>query len=483
MTQTFTANPDVTPPVPAPGRGGLERGARLGPYELLVPIASGGMGHVWSAVRLGEFGFRRLVAIKVMREEIAAVPEFRRMFLDEARLASRVLHTNVIEVLDLGEVDSITYQVMAFVDGDSLAHLVESGRARGRFVPPEIAARVVCDALRGLHAAHSLADEACPLGFVHRDVSPHNILVGLDGTAKITDFGIAKATGAWERHLGTKGKPAYMAPEQRRGEDVDRRADIFAAGVVLWELLAGTRMVIGVDEVGRFSCMHPQRMRPGAHEQLGDIAMRALMFSPDARFPTAEVMADAIEHAAHDTGLVLSAKAVAAWTSELARDRILGKKRDSEEQLARSQLGLTQVIPQPVAPAPTATPRRARASWILALAAAAVTALGGSVTFAWHAARSATSRAPTVSSNIVLPAEVPEPDVTERPDDVVGAAVPLSVPVALSSTPGVGGTTKPPPRAARPTPATAPPAATARTTAPTATPEKQYPKFDNPYAR
>jgi len=155
------------------------------------------MGHVWSAVRLGDFGFRRTAAIKVMREELAANPGFRRMFLDEARLASRISHSNVVEVLDLGEGEGgVLFQAMALVEGDSLARLEQSARDRGARISPAVAARIASDVLRGLHAAHELRSESGELlEFVHRDVSPHNILVGLDGVAKITDFGVEYTAG------------------------------------------------------------------------------------------------------------------------------------------------------------------------------------------------------------------------------------------------------------------------------------------------
>jgi len=306
------------------------------------------MGHVWAAVRIGDFGFRRMVAVKMMREELAEDASFRTMFLDEARLASRILNSHVVEVLDLGEAEGTIYQAMAFVDGDSLARLLLHAKEKGLPpMAPPIIARIISETLRGLHAAHELRSEKGePLEFVHRDVSPHNILVGLDGVAKITDFGIAKAVNNSSLDgvaSGAKGKLAYMAPEQLRGEIVDRRADLFAVGVILWELLTGERMSNpGVSALAGDAIKHPNDVRAEAHRGLGDIAMRALKLARDDRYATAEEMADAVERTAHASNLVLSSKSVAAWVDELARDRILQRKHDAEEQLARSRIFSTR---------------------------------------------------------------------------------------------------------------------------------------------
>ena len=343
----------VNLPIAAPSDGGaapvdkpdaLQPGSRLGAYELLTPLASGGMGHVWSAVRLGDFGFRRTAAIKVMREELAVDPGFRRMFLDEARLASRISHTNVVEVLDLGEGEGgVLFQAMALVDGDSLTRLEQRSQERGQQPSAAVAARITSDVLHGLHAAHELrADDGRLLEFVHRDVSPHNILVGLDGVAKITDFGVAKAAGATAKasRTGPQGKLAYMAPEQARGEEVDRRADIYAVGVVLWELLTGARLLReATGAAADRQVFHPCDVRPDAHPGLADVALRALGTRRDERFATAEEMADAVERAAYESGIVLSQRAVAAWVSELAGDHIKKKRLDTEAQLARTHAG------------------------------------------------------------------------------------------------------------------------------------------------
>lgn len=397
----------------------FERGSRLGPYELLVPIASGGMGHVWAAVRIGDFGFRRMVAVKMMREELAEDASFRTMFLDEARLASRILNSHVVEVLDLGEDSGTIYQAMAFVDGDSLARLLTHAKEKGQ--PPmaaPIVARIVSETLRGLHAAHELRGEnGEALEFVHRDVSPHNILVGLDGVAKITDFGIAKAVNGSKLDgvaSGAKGKIAYMAPEQLRGEVVDRRADLFAVGVVLWELLTGERMSNpGVSVLTGEPIKHPSDVRAGAHRGLGDVALRALRLAREERYRSAEEMADAVERTAHASNLVLSSRSVAAWVSELARDRILQRKHDAEEQLARSKI-FSGAPPIPTITAHTVFGKKER---IAVGGVVVVLALG---LLGWFALRSSGSavdaeKAPPLASVSVAPPTASSAPVSEPP--------------------------------------------------------------------
>jgi eukaryotic-like serine/threonine-protein kinase len=172
-------------------------GAHLGRYELLLPVAYGGMARVWAARMLGQRGFSKLVAIKTILPHLAHSAEFERMFLDEARIAAGVHHPNVTEIYELGEEGNVLYLAMEWVNGESLVHVVRglNGKTTAP-VEPRIAARIAADACAGLHAAHELQDEqGHPLNVVHRDVSPHNILVSMDGTVKVTDFGVAKALG------------------------------------------------------------------------------------------------------------------------------------------------------------------------------------------------------------------------------------------------------------------------------------------------
>ncbi|GAC1542562.1 MAG: hypothetical protein NVS3B10_06950 [Polyangiales bacterium] len=284
--------------------GSLQPGTRLGRYELLVPIARGGMARVWAARLHGQRGFQKLVAIKTILPHLAEEAEFERMFLDEARIASGVHHPNVCEIYELGEEKRTLYLVMEWVNGDSLARVL---RATGKTeaVDPRVVARVVADACAGLHAAHELTDEdGRSLGVVHRDLSPHNILLTADGTTKVADFGVAKALG--QLHEATsagqlKGKIAYMAPEQVTGAAIDRRSDVFSLGCVLYEATTGQRPFRGD---GDHQVMHavlkgefpaPSLLLRHYPQELERIIMRALSAQPILRYPTAERMRFALE--------------------------------------------------------------------------------------------------------------------------------------------------------------------------------------------
>lgn len=284
--------------------GSIQPGTRLGRYELLVPIARGGMARVWAARLHGQRGFQKLVAIKTILPHLADEPEFERMFLDEARIASGVHHPNVCEIYELGEEKRTLYLAMEWVSGDSLARVLRS-TGKTEALDPRVVARVVADACAGLHAAHELTDDdGRALGVVHRDLSPHNILLTADGTAKVADFGVAKALG--QLHEATsagqlKGKIAYMAPEQVTGNPIDRRSDVFSLGCVLYEATTGQRPFRGD---GDHQVMHavlkgevapPSSLVRGYPQELERIVLRALSPQPILRYPTAERMRFALE--------------------------------------------------------------------------------------------------------------------------------------------------------------------------------------------
>lgn len=235
------------------------------------------MADVWLAQQRGGHGFRKRVAIKTIREEHAGKPSYRGRFLAEARIAASIHHTNVVEILDVGEQDGVVFQVMELVEGGSLERLFRPGEP----LEPSIAARIVAHAARGLDAAHSARDASGrPLNVVHRDVSPHNVLCGVDGFAKIADFGIALGlAGANAR----EGKVGYMAPEQRAHAHVDARADVYSLGVVAWEALTGRRF------------QPSERFIGGIPEELARTVARALELDADLRFATADDFGDAVE--------------------------------------------------------------------------------------------------------------------------------------------------------------------------------------------
>jgi serine/threonine protein kinase len=217
----------------------IQPGQTLGRYEFLVPIAEGGMASVWAARLKGTRGFSKTVAVKTMLPSVSDDPQFEQMFLDEAQIASRIRHPNVVEIMDLGEQDEVLYLVMEWVDGEPLSNLRRAAAKVGG-IPRSIALRIVGDACAGLHAAHELKDEGGQLvGLVHRDMSPQNLLITFDGVVKIVDFGVAKAAGRSSEQTTAgqvKGKPPYMSPEQALGEPVDRRTDVFALGIILYQL-------------------------------------------------------------------------------------------------------------------------------------------------------------------------------------------------------------------------------------------------------
>jgi serine/threonine-protein kinase len=301
--------------------------ATLGRYEVLRPIATGGMATVYLGRVNAAGGFERLVAIKVMHPHIALEADFVTMFLDEARLAARIRHPNVVATHDVDEGPDGLFLVMDYVEGAPL-HMVVKAVARARqMVPPDVLLRIFCDVLEGLHAAHELTDEnGRHLGLVHRDVSPHNVLVGADGVSRITDFGVAHARTRLTSTRGTnlKGKVAYLSPEQVLVGRVDRRSDVFSAGVVLWEALARRRLFKGETEGQTLAQIiggvrtSPAQVDARIPQPISDVCMKALQGDANARFQTAIEFADALEAAARSAGIpIAKARQVSAFLATL----------------------------------------------------------------------------------------------------------------------------------------------------------------------
>ncbi|MBK8256309.1 MAG: serine/threonine protein kinase [Polyangiaceae bacterium] len=284
-------------------------GDKLGPYELVMPVAQGGMATVWAARLKGMRSFSKEVAIKAMLPSLGDDPQFAEMFLAEAKLACRVRHPNVVEVLDLGDHDGILYIVMEWVDGEALTLVQRAAGKRGG-TPLAIACRIGMAAALGLHAAHETVDDQGKLlGLVHRDVSPHNILLTYNGQVKIVDFGVAKAAaqaaeGPQTRVGETKGTLPFMSPEQALGGKVDRRSDIFSLGVVLYYLLSGKHPFKGENELqtlGRITNRTPAEqltsVLPACGPVLNETIMKALEKAPDKRFSTMIEFSSALERA------------------------------------------------------------------------------------------------------------------------------------------------------------------------------------------
>jgi eukaryotic-like serine/threonine-protein kinase len=285
----------------------LHPGSTLGRYELLLPIAKGGMAQVWAARLRGSRGFQKLVAIKTILAGVIDNTRMEQMFLEEAQLASQIHHPNVVGTLELGEENSALYLVMEWVDGESLSVVLSKAAASGG-VPLPIAVNLIGQACQGLYAAHNLRDESgALLGLVHRDVSPQNLLVTFSGTAKLVDFGIAKATSKVSglTEAGEiKGKFAYMAPEQVRGLAIDARTDLFALGILLYLLTTGKHPFRGEHPgatVQNICAAHgptpPSAFLPDYPAALEQVVLKALAKEPDQRFATANEMLTALETA------------------------------------------------------------------------------------------------------------------------------------------------------------------------------------------
>ena len=328
----------VSPVVPAAGAGagassgtpvgaGAEGPRVVGRYTIYGEIASGGMASVHFARLAGPSGFGRTVAVKRAHPHLARDNDFALMFLDEARLASRIRHSNVVSTIDVLNAPNELLLVMDYVHGESLWRLLRTASEKRERVPAPIAAAIVIDTLHGLHAAHEATDERGePLGIVHRDVSPHNILVGVDGISRIVDFGIAKAAGRLHstRDSAVKGKYAYMAPEQIRGEPVSRLTDTYAASIVFWELLTGERLFVGKNEAETIHrCLvarvqPPSLFAPGLPQALDEIVRRGLSREPSRRYQTAKDMARDIESCI----AAVRPSEVGAWVERIARESL-----------------------------------------------------------------------------------------------------------------------------------------------------------------
>jgi serine/threonine protein kinase len=308
----------------------------IGRYVLYDEVASGGMATVHLGRMLGVAGFTRTVAIKRLHSQFAKDPEFVSMFIDEARLAARIAHPNVVSTIDIVNHEGEMLLVMDYVFGASLAHLASKVQGRGQAVPPLIAVSIMTGALYGLHAAHEArADTGDPLGIVHRDVSPQNILVGVDGVARVVDFGVAKAVGRLQttREGQLKGKTAYMAPEQIRALPVDARTDVYAASVVLWEALVGQRLFAADHPLGLMNAVFEKVVplvsvaRPTVPSVLDAILAKGLARDPGERFPSARAMAMALEEAVRSA----SPREVGDWVLVEASDSLARRARKAAE--------------------------------------------------------------------------------------------------------------------------------------------------------
>ncbi len=339
---------------------------RIGRYLLHDEIASGGMASVHFGRLVGTGGFAKTVAIKRLLKKLVRETAFRTMILEEARLASRIRHPNVVPPLDvLGENGELLL-VMEYVHGEALSKLMRAARAAGERVPVAVACAILSNVLHGLHAAHEARGETGePLEIVHRDVSPQNVIVGVDGVARVIDFGIAKAVTSETTNTGmVKGKLPYLSPEQLEGEPVTRRTDLYAAGIVLWEVLTGRRLYEGADDsailrkILAYEPPPPSHQNPTVPAALDEIILKSLAKKPADRYATAREMALAIEEAV----AIATPSVVGAWAERLAeetlskRAALIAKLEATPPELDEAEAEAAPVSRAPVSRGPASVP-------------------------------------------------------------------------------------------------------------------------------
>jgi serine/threonine protein kinase len=330
----------------------LQPGSTLGRYEVLMPIAEGGMAAVWAARMKGSRGFQKVVAIKTMLPDLSDDMDFEAMFYDEARLVARIRHPHVVEMVDLGDEDGMLYIVMEWVDGDTLFTLNRRAKNKGG-IPLPLLLRIASDTAAGLHAAHELRDEQGKLlGLVHRDVSPQNIMISFDGIVKIVDFGVAKAAGRMHetRVAGVmKGKVPYLSPEQLASGKVDRRSDIFALGIVLYAMVSGRhpfRAQQDAKTIENICTREPVPLRelvPDVHPELEAIILKALEKHPEDRWQTCAEIQRALDQVLGSMGATVTDGDVASFLRETLGD-IIEQRRSALKEAIRKADGRTPSV-------------------------------------------------------------------------------------------------------------------------------------------
>lgn len=320
----------------------------LGPYRVVDEIGVGGMATVELARMDGAGGFQKWVAIKRIHPHLTEDQQFINMFLDEARIAASISHPNVAQVFDLGKDENTYWIAMEYLHGEPLREIMRINEESEASIQPELAARVVADAAEGLHAAHELrGKDGRPLNLVHRDVTPHNLFITYDGVVKVVDFGIAKVTDSLSStHAGTiKGKIAYMSPEQVRGLKIDRRADIFALGVVLWEMTTGQRLFRVDSDLATLSRVEacvvppPSALHEDYPPELEAVLLTALQKEPQHRYQTAREFSRALQKFLMGSRVFVGPEEVSAYVKKLFGDRV--RKREDHLRWAAE---VTQTI-------------------------------------------------------------------------------------------------------------------------------------------
>jgi eukaryotic-like serine/threonine-protein kinase len=451
----------------------------FGKYRLIAEIGHGGMADVFLAVVAGPTGsgFSKLTVVKRLRANLADEPEFVEMLVDEARITARLNHPNVVQTNEVGSINGQYYIAMEYLDGQPLhriqhrAQKIKKTDPSADPFPLECEIAVIADTLAGLHHAHELADyDGTPLAVVHRDVTPQNVFITYEGQVKVVDFGIAKAAGrASETRQGiVKGKARYMAPEQAMARNIDRRADLFSVGVMLWEAATGRRMWRDMEDLAIVQALlagqipsSPRTVDPNIHEELDRICRKALSAKADDRYDSAEdFRLDVEQYLSEHCDIVRAKRKLGSHVVELFGDKRTELRSIIEQKLASlksestpllsledSKSGLTPSLqggpstsmavsvsggPAPGLPAGAARPRRA-ASRAVALIAAACT-VGGAFAAARFAMRRARAETEHVRSTSVAQAS-PSPNAAGGSIDLQVSAEPPTATILLDGKP------------------------------------------------
>jgi serine/threonine-protein kinase len=348
-----------------------------GRYRIARKIADGGMAEIFLATQHGAEGFQRPVVLKRILSALLADPKFRNMMIDEAHVAMGLNHSNIVQVLDLGQSKGRYFLVLEFVDGWDLHRILGRVRAAGLEIPPEIALYIIAEVCRALAYAHGRAREGRPLGIVHRDVSPHNVLISEQGEVKLTDFGIAKALGRRERtgQGVIKGKLAFMSPEQASGAELDARSDLFAVGTILYLMFTGRRPFEAATDleiilrVQQCQFALPQEVKPDISPRIAEIIVKAMRLPPSERYQTAEEMLIDVERAQRTAFQPAGQTELKRWLAELARadgmppvSRAPAPSGDQELELVEDlvegvDVVFEEVVPDATLPLPSAGSR------------------------------------------------------------------------------------------------------------------------------
>jgi serine/threonine-protein kinase len=438
---------------------------QIGRYWLFEEIAFGGMASVHLGRSTGDAGFARTVAVKRLHPQYAKDPEFVAMLVDEGRIAERIRHPNVVSVLDVVAANGELLLVMEYVHGESLGKLLATERAAGKRAEPAIVSAVVVGLLQGLHAAHDARDaNGTPLGIVHRDVSPENVLVGVDGIPRVLDFGIAMAAERVQttRDGQLKGKLGYIAPEQLSGKPATPAADVYAAGVVLWQALTGRKLFEGPNEAAimmeivQGEVQPPSRFATELPAGVDEVVLKAIARDPASRYASADELASALETALPPA----KARDVSRWVNETAKTMLASRsallarvEREGTEttegvraEVSRVSIPVLAGLPAPELTSAGATmstpapPKRQR-WWLAALAALGLVGLGAGISGLWMAkdGQPASQEAAYAGSVVSAPTVVTKKDAPTasagEPAIVVAPATSATAVVSSSASP------------------------------------------------